>query len=231
MIGMSKLSAAVAAVAFNFALPSPAAATTLVGQWNMDNTFGTTMTDSSGNGNDGTTYNIVTSGAGYIFDGATSKVVVPDSPTLNPGTADFSFAVQIQTDAVPPAGTDYDLMRKGNNPTKGGEYKIELINVNGKAKATCLVKDSLRHSATIRGGGALNLADNQVHAITCTKTATSLSITIDSRAPATKAASIGSVTNSLPLLIGVKTVTSMENDPSGDWYKGTMRSASISIEP
>jgi hypothetical protein len=225
------MSAALGALAFTFAFPSAAAATTVVAQWNMDETFGTTMTDSSGNGNDGTTYNIVTSGGGYIFDGGTSKVVVPNSPTLNPGTADFSFSVQIQTDTVPPIGSDYDLMRKGNTGTKGGEYKIELINVNGKAKARCLVKDSLRHSIQIRGGGSLNLADNQLHTITCTKTATTVSVKVDSRAPATKTVSIGSISNTLALLLGVKTVNSPENDPSEDWYKGTMRSATISVEP
>ena len=62
-------------------------------------------------------------------------VVVPDSPTLNPGTADFSFSVQVQTSVVPDVGKDYDLMRKGNVGTKGGEYKIEMTRASGKAKA------------------------------------------------------------------------------------------------
>lgn len=227
-----KLRRALAGLALTISFPSVAAGTTVVAQWNMDNTFGTTMEDSSLNGNNGTMYNIVTSGAGYIFDGGTSKVVVPDSPTLNPGAADFSFSVQVQTSVVPPSDKDYDLMRKGNVGTRGGEYKIEMIRVNGKAKALCLVKDSLKHSKTVRGGGPLNLADNKLHTITCTKTATSLSIKVDSRAPATKAASLGSISNTLPLLIGVKTVDANENDlEDGDWYNGAMRSATITVEP
>ena len=52
------------------------ASATVVGQWNMDNDFGTVMVDSSGYGNNGTMYNIVTSGAGYVFNGASSKAVV-----------------------------------------------------------------------------------------------------------------------------------------------------------
>ena len=163
--------------------PSLAAATTVVAQWDMDSALGDTMEDSSGNANNGTTHNIVVSAAGYVFDGGTSKVVVPNSPTLNPGAADFSFSVQIQTSVVPAREMDYDLLRKGNVGTKGGEYKIELINVDGKAKALCVVKDSLKHSKTIRGGGPIDLADNKLHTITCTKTATSLSIKINSRAP------------------------------------------------
>src|SRR5690348_6241516 len=84
-----KITAALGALAFTLAFPSAAAATTVVAQWDMADTFGDTMTDSSGNNNNGTTYNIVTSGTGYVFDGGTSKVIVPDSPTLNPGAADF----------------------------------------------------------------------------------------------------------------------------------------------
>lgn len=224
--------AALAAVASNLLFPSAAAATTVVAQWNMDNTFGTTMEDSSGNGNDGTTFNIVTSGGGYIFDGGTSKVVVPDSPSLNPGTRDFSFSVQVQTDTVPPAGTDYDVIRKGVSKTQGGEYKIELINVNGKAKALCVVKDSAGHTKSIRGGGALNLADNVLRTITCKKTATNISVQVASRPVSSKSALLGSVTNDQPLTIGVRLPNSPENDLSeGDWYKGLLRSASISVEP
>lgn len=232
MVRRNRMNTALVAFGFVAALPTAAEATTTVAQWNMDNTFGDTMEDSSGNGNNGTMYNIVTSGVGYIFDGGTSKVVVPDSPTLNPGSADFSFSVQVQTSVVPPIEKDYDLLRKGNVGTPGGEYKVEMINVNGKAKALCLVKDSLGHSKTIRGGGPINLADNQLHTITCTKTATSFSIKVDSRAPSAKSASIGSISNSLPLLIGVKTADAPENDlATGDWYNGAMRSATITVEP
>lgn len=231
MFHRNRMKAALAGFGIMAALPTAAEATTTVAQWNMDNTFGDTMEDSSGNGNNGTTYNVVTSGAGYIFDGGTSKVVVPDSPTLNPGSADFSFSVQVQTSVVPSIGDDYDLMRKGNVGTPGGEYKIEMVRANGKAKVVCLVKDALKHTLSIRGGGSLNLADNQLHTITCTKTSASLSVTVDARPPATKLGSVGSISNTLPVLIGVKTVDAIENDPSSDWYNGMMRSATITVEP
>ena len=125
------------------------------------------------------------------------------------------------------------MIRKGNVGTKGGEYKIEIIRASGMARATCLVKDSLRHSATVNGGAKTvkNLADNLLHTITCTKTATSLTIQIDLGAPVTKSVTIGSISNTLPLLVGVKTVDTADNDRAGDWYNGAMRSATITVEP
>lgn len=206
---------------------SPAMAT-VVAQWQMDNTFGTTMEDYSGNGNDGTTYNIVTSGGGYIFDGSTSKVVVPDSPSLNPGTHDFSYTVQIQTDRVPPVGTDYDLLRKGTSIKTGGEYKAEIVQNRGMGKAFCAVRDAAGNIASIRG--VTNVADNVLHTITCVKTSTGITLKVDDLAPRTRNASLtGSISNKKALTIGVKTPT-LTGD-AGDWYSGTVRSATISVDP
>jgi hypothetical protein len=224
------IGAALGVLAFTFAFPSAAAATTVVAQWNMDNAFGTTMEDSSGNGNNGTTYNIVTSGGGYIFDGGTSKVIVPDSPTLNPGDKDFSYTVQVQFDVIPPKARDYDLMRKGLSSTGGGEFKVEIVYGKGLAKAQCVVKDAAGHEAGLRG--TANLADNQLHTITCKKTSTALIQIVDNGRARKKSASLGSISNGEPLTIGVKEPDSPENDlRDGDWYNGVMRSATISVEP
>lgn len=221
---------AVTALAFTLAFPSAAAATTVVAQWNMDNDFGTTMTDSSGNGNDGTTYNVVTSGSGYNFDGGTSKVIVPDSPTLNPGAADFSFSVDVQFNDIPPQGSDYDLLRKGLRTEVGGDYKIEIVYGAGLAKAQCKVIDSLGHAAGLRG--TANLADNLHHTITCKKTANAVIMIVDGGRARKRSAVLGTISNTAPLTIGVREPNSPENDLKlGDWYKGLMRSATISVEP
>lgn len=217
-------SAAVAGL-LNQAVPGFA---TVVGQWNMDNTFGTTMEDSSGNGNNGTTYNIVTSGGGYIFDGTSSKAVVPHSASLNPGAdSDFSFTVQVQTDRIPDVGTDYDLIRKGTGTATGGEYKLEIVNVRGKGVAKCIVWDNASHSATKKG--TTNIADNLLHTITCSKTSTGLTLTVDALQPLFKAGALGAITTTLPLTIGVKAKAA--TGVTADWYPGLMRSASVSIGP
>jgi len=215
---------AVVSALLNQAFPAFA---TVVGQWNMDNTFGTTMEDSSGNGNDGTTYDIVTSGGGYIFNGTSSKAVVPHSASLTPGDSDFSWTVQVQTDRIPDVGTDYDLMRKGTGTKTGGEYKLEIVNVRGKGVAKCVVWDNAAHSATKQG--TTNIADDMLHTITCSKTSTGLTITVDALKPLTKAAAVGAITTTLPLTLGVKAAKATGS--TADWYPGNMRSASVSIAP
>jgi len=179
------------------------------------------LIDYSGNGNDGNPVGgVVGDGTKYTFKGS-GRVEVPDSPTLNPGSANFSYSVTFTT-TLPAVGTDYDLMRKGYATTTGGEYKVEVLNVNGVAKGFCLVKDSNKHVARVRGAGT-TLADGKQHTITCSKTSTGVTIMVDDRTPRSASASggLGSVSNSAPLTIGAKA------DSGGDWFIGTMSDASI----
>ena len=91
--------AAVAVVTASLSLAAPsahaAAATngdgSLRAHWGLDETSGTTAFDSSGNDNDGTAFNVTQDGSGYVFNGVDSRVIVPSSGILNPGSADFSF--------------------------------------------------------------------------------------------------------------------------------------------
>lgn len=205
------------------------AATVDVAVWNMDETSGTTMLDSSGNGNHGTTYNVTMTGdQGYLFDpAARSKVVVPDSPTLDPGTSGFSYTVVVKSNHVPASGTDYDLLRKGIGSTSGGSYKLEIVYANGQGRAFCMVKDSAGTSATIKG--TTNVTDGQAHTLTCTKTSTALTLRVDALTPRTKAvaAGLGSISNAKPLVLGAKTPT--VTGTAGDWYNGAMLRANISV--
>jgi hypothetical protein len=178
--------------------------------------------DSSGNNNTGTNTNVTGSGGGYIFNGVNSSVVVADSPTLSPGSANFSFGVTLST-SLPAAGTDYDVLRKGLSSTKGGEYKIEILNVNGVAKAMCLVKDANKNVASIRWSPAGGLSLGSTHTITCSKTSTGVTLQVDGYAPRTKTNpnGIGSVANDGFLFIGTKSAT------GGDDFSGTIFDAFV----
>jgi hypothetical protein len=203
------------------ALAAPAVATGERGIWHLDETSGTTAFDSSGNGNDGTAHDVVMDGSGYQFNGVSSKVIVPTSDSLNPGTADFSFSVTFRSSVPPGAGLDYDMLRKGLTTTSGGEYKVEVIQANGKARALCIVKDSAKKALQIRG--TTNLTDGQVHTITCTRTSAGLTLVVDNLAPRTKAGVTGSISNTAPLALGAKA----EGGPGADWFNGEILEAGV----
>jgi len=204
------------------ALAAPAVAAGERAVWHLDETSGRTAFDSSGNGNHGTAENVVMTGSGYRFDGHSSKVVVPSSASLNPGTADFSFSATFQSSVPPGAGLDYDLLRKGLTTTSGGEYKVEVLQANGKARALCVVKDSAKKALQIRG--TTNLTDGNLHTITCTRTSTGLTLVVDSLAPRTKAGSTGTIANTAALSLGAKA----EGGAGADWFDGVLLEASVS---
>lgn len=199
---------------------------TVVAQWNMDETSGTTMNDSSGNGNNGKLTDVQTTGTGYIFNGSTSKVVVPNSASLTPGTRDFSYTVTVQTNRIPPQGTDYDLIRKGTGTATGGEFKLEIVYDRGIGKPKCVVSDAVGGTASERGN--VNVADGLPHTITCTKIGTGLSMQVDSLAPTMATGSVlGPISNTKALTLGVKAPTA--TGLAADWYFGTMINASVSV--
>jgi hypothetical protein len=210
-------------------MAAASAASTNAAVWLMTETSGTTMTDSSGNGNDGVTSNVKMTGAnGYLFDPASrSKVVVASSPTLNPGAATLSYTVKLQSSHVPASGTDYDVLRKGIASTTGGEYKLEIVRANGQGRAFCLVKDSRGVGASVRG--TTNVTDGHVHTITCTKTASGITLKVDALTPRTTKVSsgLGSISNTRALVIGAKTPT--VTGSAGDWYNGALLQARITV--
>jgi hypothetical protein len=169
------------------------------------------------NGNNGAPSGVVGNGNAYTFKGA-GRVVVPDSPTLSPGTANFRFGVTVNT-TLPAPGTDYDLLRKGLSSTAGGEFKIEILNLNGSARAMCLVKDAQGHVASVRA--PVKVGTNQT--IACAKTASGVSVRVAGGTTFTKnvAGGLGSVGNNGQLLLGAK------SSIGGDSFKGTMGDAYV----
>lgn len=187
----------------------------------MDESSGSTMTDSVGS-NDGTLTNVALGqegflNSGYGFDGSSSIAKVPSNSALNPDSADFSFTVHVKFSALPPS--DYDLLRKGRSSTAGGDYKLEIVlrNSGTTGKASCHFKGSLT-SATKTAGP--NLANGIWHTITCSKQASTITLSVDG-VNHSKSASVGSIGNSAALTIGAKS-------GGGDWYNGLMDEVSLS---
>jgi hypothetical protein len=218
----SALIALVPAFAISALSAGPVLGASPTALWHMNETSGTVMNDSSGHGYNGTLSNVKTGVAGfngstaYGFNGSSSKVIVPDAPGLNPGTKDLVVSVHVAFTTVP--ADDYDLIRKGLQSTSGGDWKIEIVRVNGAAIARCYLRGSSDSWQKTTGP---NLADGAWHTITCERHATSVQMSVDGTVWK-KTKTIGSLSNTAALSIGAKA-------GGGDWTKGTIDEVSITI--
>jgi hypothetical protein len=192
---------------------TPASAGTVVGLWHMDETSGTTAHDSSGHGNDGRNSNITYGGGAYSFNGRSSRVLVSDDASLDPGNADITISLKVKF-TVPPSRAvhDYDLVRKGDSIF----YKIE-ITLAGRAR--CQFHGSSHDGGIVFGP---DLSNGQWHTITCTKTATKISGSVDGKS-ASRSVQIGSISNGVALSLGGKA------SGTQDLYQGQMDEVKITI--
>lgn len=189
----------------------------MVALWHMNETSGTTMGDSSGNGNDGTLHSVTLGVAGcsataYRFTGKPSYVSVPDSPTLDPGLASINISFCLNTTSLPTSG-DYDLVRKGAYPNQ--QYKIELLQ---SGKIQCTFRGSANHDNATGGSG---LTDGSWHHIACIKTSSQVQLVIDGAVAKTTNGTVGSISNADDVEIGAH--------PGSDWYKGRLDEVSMSF--
>lgn len=215
-------------------LPSLASATsTDHARWLFDERGGTVAADSSGFGHHGTSYHVVMDGEAFSFNGSSSRVIVPDTPTgasgaLDPESADFTFGVRLSMPAPPGTGETFDVLRKGLAGVQGGNYKLEVKNSSGKAVARCVVRDSRKVSVAIQSLAKYNLAGTGVHVVTCSKTATAVTIRIDGTLPRTKAVdALRTLSNTSHLALGAKAENKV--DTGLDWYLGKIHEAWVSV--
>ena len=191
----------------------------LVALWHMDETSGTVMYDSIA-GHTGSLHSVQPglpgfSGFAYGFNGSSSYVSVPSAGDLNPGSANITISIRVQTTfTAPPPPGDWDLIRKGLYTTTGGEYKMEF---QESGQASCGFKGSAGYAELITGP-ALN--DGQWHTIQCVKTSSAIKVIVDGQT-FSQAANVGSIANTTPVVVGAR--------PGSDWYEGSLDEASIEI--
>jgi hypothetical protein len=198
----------------------PAQAATTVASWNMGDS-GSTMADSSGRGHTGTLHHVAVqqtgnSGKGFGLSGKPSYVSVPASSDFTPGTGNFRIKLSVRFTARPSSSVgDYDLLRMGLSTTSGGDYKVEILQ---SGKAYC----EFRGSGGVGGvSGGPALSDGRWHTISCSRTDSSVVLTVDG-ASYTTAKRTGSITSAVTVYIGAKDGT------GADQYTGLMDSVSIS---
>lgn len=214
------LASSLAATVLLVATAAPASAVTTVALWHMNEASGPTMSDSSGSGNVGTLQNVTRvapgfngSGRAYSFNGTSSRVIVPNSSSLSPGSRGITISAHVKFGVVPPPSVgDYDLVRK---QTGTATYKMEIL---GTGRAYCQFRGTNGPLGITRGP---NLADNAWHTIICKKTSSSITLTVDGTS-FIRSGSVGSISNTISLVLGGKPT-------SGDWYQGLMDEVKIVI--
>jgi Concanavalin A-like lectin/glucanases superfamily len=195
-------------------VPAPPPATGVVALWHMDETAGAVMHDAVG-GHDGTLSAVTPgvpgfAGTAFGFAGA-GFVSVPSAAALNPGAADLTVTIHLNSTSVP-ATPDWDLIRKGLFTTVGGEFKVEY---QPTGQASCGFAGSAGSSEII-AGPALN--DGAWHTVQCTKTASSIRLVVDGRT-FSQAANVGTISNDAPVVIGAR--------PGSEFFRGSLDEASI----
>ena len=82
-------------------------------------------------------------GGAYAFNG-NSRVVIPDSPSLNPGSQDVTLTAHVKTSTLPGSVGDYDLIRKKKNAQI---YKMEIL---GTGTGYCQFKGTAANARSSR---------------------------------------------------------------------------------
>ena len=191
-----------------------ARAATTAGLWHMDESSGSTAHDSSGHHNDGRLQNIQFVGGAFGFNGHNSRVLVPSSSSLNPGSSDVTISVRVKFTVKPSHSVhDYDVVRKGGD---GSYYKIEITNTG---RARCQFHGTSGGQGLVLGG---DLSNGQWHTIECTKTGSRIEGKVDGHS-ASHSAHIGSISNGTALSFGGKA------SGSQDLYQGQMAEVKITI--
>ncbi len=214
------------------AAPAAAAGLTTIAQYEMNERSGaTTLVDSSGNGFDGTigahvgldgsvhTFPFHHGWAGGTVDPAHNDLVA--NPALDPGTRDFSVALRLRfTQAIG------NVLQKGQSGTAGGMYKLQLD--DGDGRILC------RYVSDTGSGGVWSpepINDGKWHVVTCTRTASAVTITVDGTHTATINHSTGAVTSKLPLAIGGKSACKAVHGFDCDYFDGQIDWLRISSTP
>jgi hypothetical protein len=193
-----------------------AAQADVVAHWHMDEGAGASVMEDSaplGGGNDGTISDVTTGDAGlvsgrsYTFDGATSYVEVPDSDSLDPGDDPITLTATVRTLNGPMPDDSYDLVRKGYQTTRGGDWKMEIKRASNHSvgRLHCVFKgvmpDGRRRA--VKRVAQVDIVDGRTHTVECRRTATAVQAVVDGRV-FTNNKLTGHISNNEPVIVGAK---------------------------
>jgi hypothetical protein len=189
--------------------------------WRMNERSGK-MTDSSRHHNRGTPRHVARTGSTYVFNGSTSRVVVPDHRSLDPAGKAITLRASVKVKGRAMDDDSYDIVRKGFVTTPGGEYKMEIYRTSNRTvgKLHCLFKGS---RGTVQKMAKRDLVDGRWHTLACIKRRNSVVARVDGKSY-TRRGSAGSIANSKAVKVGAKQIA-----PLDDVFRGSMNIVRIYI--
>jgi Concanavalin A-like lectin/glucanases superfamily len=193
--------AAIALTSLALTPPATAATLTTLAVWNMNETSGNTLVDSSGHGINGAIGSeVIKNGSVHTFN-----FLKPSTPPahpghidtvtnskLNPGTRDYSITIRMKW--TEPFG---NIIQKGQSGTAGGYFKWQAP----KGIVQCLFRGSAGNGGV---GSKRALNDGLWHVINCTRTATQVTMTVDGVKVSTLNHATGNISNTKVLSIAGK---------------------------
>ena len=191
-------------------LASPAkAATGDRASWELDESGGTVVVDSSGHGLDLTRGTAVSVGMKegtttfhrfpWIAANGTPSTsqrlhTIPDRDALDPGSGTFAVSLRFRTTT-----SARNIVQKGQSTTAGGYWKVELGD-SSTGQARCLFRGSRGDSYTHSAGP---VTDGRWHELTCVNTPSGSYMLIDG-AQRTSTQPSGTINNTKDFVIGGK---------------------------
>jgi hypothetical protein len=199
------------------------AALVLKADWQMNETSGQEMIDSSANNNNGEPNDVDQTGSTYLFNGSTSYVGVPHDDSLDPLEKNIKLRASVRVTDAPMDDDSYDIVRKGLSWTPGGDYKMEIKGTSDPTvgKLHCVFKGT---GGTVRNLAQPDIVDGNRHTLGCIKRRDSVVAKVDGRSY-TKTGSAGSISNPTNVLVGAKTAVPLLDDV----FDGAMDFVSIEI--
>lgn len=190
----------------------PASAATVVAGYSMNESSGGTMRDSTGRHPGTIGSEVVLTGKTYKFPRVADRheyrpqhiVSVPDSPALDPGTSTWSATTRFRT-----VQGNGNIVQKGQST--GGYFKLEVH----RGSVTCLFRGSAGSKAV--GTGSRKLNDGLWHTVTCRRSGSTVSITVDGKTRAVTGAT-GNIANNYPLTIGGKSACKATTVTCDYWF-------------
>ncbi len=216
------MSVVVAGMIMASMVSSPAWAVLLkAADWRMNETSGP-MIDSSAHNNNGIPSHVVRTGSTYVFNGTTSRVVVPDHASLDPAGEGMTLTASVRVPNHAMDDDSYDIVRKGLSGTGGGNYKMEIFRTRNHTvgKLHCLFAGSRGTGSKVARG---EIVDGRWHTLSCTKRSNLVKARVDGRSYTIRD-SAGSISNGKEVLVGARMTR-----PLDDMFRGSMNFVLIHV--